>query len=94
MKFPEMPSALAQVGPYLRPGALLMDVCSVKMAPVEWMLAAAPADVEVLGIHPLLGPASSRAGILGSTVVLFPDPDSPVSHTTAGRGPGEDSIIR
>ncbi len=68
----EMPTALAQVGPYLRPGALLMDVCSVKLAPVEWMLAAAPSDVEVLGIHPLLGPVSSRAGILGSTVVLCP----------------------
>ncbi|HKY32586.1 MAG TPA: prephenate dehydrogenase/arogenate dehydrogenase family protein [Candidatus Polarisedimenticolia bacterium] len=68
----EMPTALAQVGPYLRPGALLMDVCSVKMAPVEWMLAAAPPEVEVIGLHPLFGPQSGRSGIGGLTVALCP----------------------
>ena len=68
----EMTVALAQVAPYLRPGALLMDACSVKMAPVEWMLAAAPADVEVIGTHPLFGPESGRTGIEGLTVVICP----------------------
>jgi len=68
----EMPTALAQVGPYLRPGAILMDVCSVKMMPVEWMLAAAPTEVEVIGAHPLFGPRSGRSGIAGLTVVLCP----------------------
>jgi prephenate dehydrogenase len=67
-----MPLALAQAVPYLRPGALLMDVCSVKMAPVKWMLAAAPPDVEVIGTHPLFGPHSSRGGIGGLRAVLCP----------------------
>lgn len=68
----EMPTALAQVVPWLRPGALLMDVCSVKMVPLEWMLAAAPAEVEVLGAHPLFGPHSGRSGIEGLSIVLCP----------------------
>ncbi len=68
----EMITALTQVVPYLRPGALLMDVCSVKLAPIEWMMAAAPPEVEVLGIHPLFGPMSGRGGIEGLTVALCP----------------------
>jgi prephenate dehydrogenase len=68
----DMPTALAQVGPYLRPGAILMDVCSVKMMPVEWMKAAAPAEVDIIGAHPLFGPRSGRSGIAGLTVVLCP----------------------
>lgn len=68
----EIPAALGQVVPHLRPGALLMDVASVKMLPVQWMLAAAPAEVEVIGSHPLFGPVSGRGGIEGMTVVLCP----------------------
>lgn len=68
----EMPITLAEVVPYLRRGALLMDVCSVKMAPIEWMMAATPLEVEVLGTHPLFGPDSARSGIARMTVVLCP----------------------
>ena len=68
----EVPIALAQVVPYLRPGAMLMDVCSVKMLPVEWMTAAAPPEVEVVGTHPLFGPRSGRSGINGLTIALCP----------------------
>lgn len=68
----EVPTVLAQVVPWLRPGALLMDVCSVKMAPVRWMLAAAPPEVEVIGGHPLFGPRSGRSGIEGQSMVLCP----------------------
>jgi len=68
----ELSAALTEVVPYLRPGALLMDTCSVKMAPVQWMTAAAPPEVEVIGTHPLFGPQSARAGIEGLTLVLCP----------------------
>lgn len=77
----EMPEALTQVVPHLRPGALLMDVCSVKMAPVEWMLAAAPPQVEVIGTHPLFGPRSGRAGIEGLTVAICPGRTTRPSRT-------------
>ncbi len=68
----EVPAALTEVVPYLRPGALLMDTCSVKMAPVQWMTAAAPPEVEVIGTHPLFGPQTARSGIEGLTLVLCP----------------------
>lgn len=68
----EMPTVLAQIVPYLRPGALLMDVCSVKTTAVEWMLAAAPPEVEVMGTHPLFGPVSGRSGIEALSIVLCP----------------------
>src|SRR5262249_42275792 len=60
------------VAPSLSPGALLMDCCSVKVKPVEWMLKAAPEDTEVVGLHPLFGPQSGRGGVAGMTVVICP----------------------
>lgn len=68
----EVPVALAEVVPFMRPGALLMDACSVKMVPMEWMLSAAPDEIEVLGTHPLFGPDSGRGGIAGLTMALCP----------------------
>jgi prephenate dehydrogenase len=68
----EVPVALAEVVPFMRPGALLMDACSVKMVPMEWMLAAAPDEIEVMGTHPLFGPDSARGGIGGLTMALCP----------------------
>ncbi|HET9481754.1 MAG TPA: prephenate dehydrogenase [Candidatus Polarisedimenticolia bacterium] len=76
----EMPTVLARIVPYLRPGALLMDVCSVKMVPVEWMLAAAPPEVDVVGLHPLFGPRSGRSGIDGLTVVVCPARTTSPTH--------------
>ena len=68
----EIPAILARIVAHLRPGALLLDVASVKMLPVKWMLEATPDNVEVIGTHPLFGPQSARAGIDGQTVVLCP----------------------
>jgi len=68
----EVPAVLAQAAGYFRPGALLMDVCSVKMAPVSWMLAAVSEEVEVIGLHPLFGPHSGRSGIGGLSIVMCP----------------------
>ncbi len=68
----EVPVALAEVVPFMRPGALLMDACSVKMVPMEWMLSTAPDEIEVLGTHPLFGPDSGRGGIAGLTMALCP----------------------
>jgi chorismate mutase/prephenate dehydrogenase len=46
---------IRRVGPRVRRDALLMDVTSVKRAPVEAMLAASKASV--VGAHPLFGPS-------------------------------------
>lgn len=60
-----------EIGPLVRPEALLMDVTSIKTAPMEAMLAATRASV--VGTHPLFGP--SVHSLQGQRVVV-----------TAGRG--------
>ncbi|HEY9246486.1 MAG TPA: prephenate dehydrogenase [Candidatus Methanoperedens sp.] len=50
--------------------SLLMDITSIKAAPVEAMIKYAPPDVEILGTHPMFGP--SIPDIRGQTVILTP----------------------
>ena len=57
---------IRQVGPRVRPDALLMDVTSVKASPVQAMLAATRASV--VGTHPMFGP--SVHSLQGQRVVL------------------------
>jgi chorismate mutase/prephenate dehydrogenase len=47
---------IREVAPHVRPGACLVDVTSIKRAPLEAMLAAAPAGASVVGTHPMFGP--------------------------------------
>ncbi len=68
----ELPACLESVVPHLSPRALLMDCCSVKVKPVEWMLRAVPEATEIIGLHPLFGPQSGRGGVAGMTVVICP----------------------
>ena len=67
-----MEPACREIAPYLRPGQLLLDTCSVKMHPLEVMRQFIPAGVEVIGTHPLFGPDSARDGLRGHKVVLCP----------------------
>jgi prephenate dehydrogenase len=46
-----------KLGPYFRPGQLMVDNTSIKTQPVTAMLEAAPEGVEVLGMHTVFGPA-------------------------------------
>lgn len=61
-----------RMAPHLRPGALVADVCSVKIEPLREMEAALPPDVEILGTHPLFGPDSASGGIRGLKIALCP----------------------
>ena len=45
---------IAEVGPYVRADALLMDITSIKDAPVSAMLA--HSNASVVGTHPMFGP--------------------------------------
>jgi chorismate mutase/prephenate dehydrogenase len=45
-----------EIAPHVKPGACLMDITSIKRAPLEAMLAAAPEGVDVVGTHPMFGP--------------------------------------
>jgi prephenate dehydrogenase len=59
---------IKQVGPLLAEDTLLMDLTSLKKEPVDLMLACSKA--EVIGCHPLFGPALVDA--TGQNVVLCP----------------------
>jgi chorismate mutase / prephenate dehydrogenase len=59
---------IRRLGPMVRPEALLMDITSIKGAPVAAMLEASRASV--VGTHPLFGP--SVHSLQGQRVVLCP----------------------
>ena len=59
---------IRRLGPLVRPDALLMDVTSVKAAPLQAMLEASSASV--VGTHPLFGP--SVHSLQGQRIVLTP----------------------
>lgn len=56
--------------PHLRPGALVIDVCSVKVKPLEILREELPAGTRLVGTHPLFGPNSGRDGVRGLKVVV------------------------
>jgi prephenate dehydrogenase len=60
------------IRPFLTPGQLILDTCSVKEEPLKEMLRILPDSVEILGTHPLFGPDSARHGIRGMKIVLCP----------------------
>ena len=60
------------MAPYVRPGALVIDVGSVKMAPARWMSEILPAHAELVATHPLFGPQSARSGLAGLRLVVCP----------------------
>jgi chorismate mutase/prephenate dehydrogenase len=59
---------IRRLGPLVRPEALLMDVTSIKTAPLEAMLDTCPGSV--VGTHPLFGP--SVHSLQGQRIVLTP----------------------
>ena len=59
-------AVIRQIGPHVRDGALLMDVTSIKEAPVAAMLEST--DASVVGTHPMFGP--NVHSLQGQRVVL------------------------
>ena len=58
--------------PFLRPGAVIVDVCSVKEYPVWCMLKHVPEQVGILATHPMFGPDSAKDSIRNAKMVLCP----------------------
>ena len=67
----------------LQPGTLVIDVCSVKLAPLRWMRDLLPEHVEILGTHPLFGPQSAADGLDGHMVVVCPERTTRAAATIA-----------
>ena len=68
-----MQSSLKQIAPMLRPDAIVADVCSVKVFPVQWMKELLPPSVDILATHPMFGPDSAAESVAGYKIVLCPE---------------------
>lgn len=63
---------LKRAVPFLQPDAICLDVCSVKIKPLELMREILPETVEIIGTHPLFGPQSGREGIENLRIAFCP----------------------
>ncbi|KPA21863.1 T-protein [Shimia sp. SK013] len=61
-----------RIAPHLRSGALVLDVGSVKISPMQIMADHLPETVHILGTHPLFGPQSAQTGIRNCKIALCP----------------------
>jgi prephenate dehydrogenase len=68
-----MQETLTRVAPHLRKDALVIDVCSVKVYPVQWMRESLPDSVSILPTHPMFGPDSAAESLQGCKIVLCPE---------------------
>jgi prephenate dehydrogenase len=63
---------LAQIATTIKPEALVIDVCSVKLEPLAMMADHLPPTTSILGLHPLFGPQSGKDGIAGLPIAICP----------------------
>ena len=63
---------LQKIAPHLSPQTLVVDVCSVKVLPTQWMRDLLPKEVFILATHPLFGPDSAAQSLAGCKIVLCP----------------------
>ncbi|MCP4575198.1 MAG: prephenate dehydrogenase/arogenate dehydrogenase family protein [Deltaproteobacteria bacterium] len=61
---------LQRISPLLRPDAIVADVCSVKVYPVQWMTEMLPPSVSLLATHPMFGPDSAAESLHDRKIVL------------------------
>lgn len=73
----ELEQVVTRAVPYLKKDTLFVDVCSVKVRPLETMKALLPKDVQILGTHPMFGPDSAAETLFGSKIVLCPERIAP-----------------
>lgn len=59
-----------EIAPMLRPGALVVDVSSLKVKPLAILEETLPAHVDIVGTHPLFGPQSGSGGIEGLRIAV------------------------
>ncbi|MFH1127639.1 MAG: prephenate dehydrogenase/arogenate dehydrogenase family protein [archaeon] len=64
---------LRDIAPHLKPGALVLDVCSVKEKPAMLMKKMLPKDVDIVATHPLFGPSVKVEIVKGKTVYDIAD---------------------
>ncbi|MDJ0784321.1 MAG: prephenate dehydrogenase/arogenate dehydrogenase family protein [Desulfosarcinaceae bacterium] len=88
-----MQTQLKTIAPLLKPGTVVIDVCSVKVNPVKWMTALLPSDVEILPTHPMFGPDSAADTLAGAKIVLCRDRISPANYARAEKWLREQELV-
>ncbi|WP_370677106.1 prephenate dehydrogenase/arogenate dehydrogenase family protein [Pleomorphomonas sp. PLEO] len=68
----QMRGVALSLAPHLKPGALVLDVGSVKVEPAAILRDTLPDHVEIVATHPLFGPNSARQGIRGARIAICP----------------------
>ena len=63
---------LFEIGPLLNKDSVVVDVCSVKVYPTEWMKTSLPETVSILATHPIFGPDSASDSLKGRKIFLSP----------------------
>ena len=63
---------LAEIGPDLNEDSVIVDVCSVKVYPTQWMKALLPETVSILATHPIFGPDSAADSLKDRKIFLSP----------------------
>lgn len=61
---------LQRISPLLKPDAVVIDTCSVKVKPVLLMEKYLPASCGIIATHPMFGPDSGRNGVEGLPIVF------------------------
>lgn len=72
MPISEIGNVLREIRNNIKTGALVMDVCSVKVYPVKLMKKLLPKNTKIIGTHPLFGPQSGKRGIKNLEIVICP----------------------
>jgi len=62
--------SLKSIAPLLKSDTLVIDVCSVKEYPVEWMTKELPDSVSILATHPMFGPDSAADSLQDRKICL------------------------
>lgn len=63
---------IQEIGKYAKAGTLVVDVCSVKVKPVEMMQEHLGEGIQILATHPMFGPDSTEKTLWGQKLVLCP----------------------
>lgn len=66
----KLADVVEQIKGFVKPGQLVIDLCSVKCIPIEILKSKLPRDVEAMSLHPLFGPQSGKFGIHNLNVAL------------------------
>lgn len=66
----EFENVIKLCAPILKKNALVIDVCSVKIHPMDVMKKYLPEHAQILGTHPMFGPDSAKTTLMGSKIVL------------------------